>query len=62
MFNLRSLIWGLGESCTIVQSLNSEPENVLSSVPVGYGEIIHCVGGKQSGLILCEIGVRLVLR
>ena len=32
MFDLRSLIWGFGESCTIVQSKNSVPENVLPSV------------------------------
>ena len=32
-FDPRSLIWGFGESCTIVQGINWEPEqNVLSSV------------------------------
>ena len=32
VFDLRSLIWSFGESCTIVRGINSEPENVLSNV------------------------------
>ena len=32
VFDLRSLILGFGESCTIVQGTNLEPENVLSNV------------------------------
>ena len=28
VFGRRSLIWGIGESCTIAQGINSEPENV----------------------------------
>ena len=28
VFDLRSLIWGFDERCTIVPGINSEPENV----------------------------------
>ena len=36
VFDLRSLIWGFGESCTIVHGITSEPENALSNVVYWY--------------------------
>ena len=45
MFDLRSLFWGFGESCTIVQGINSESENVLST----FSSISNCFGSIWKG-------------
>ena len=36
LLNLRSPVWGFGESCTIVHGITSHPANVFSNVPYWY--------------------------
>ena len=33
VLDLRSLVWGFGESCTIFHGITSQPANVFSYVP-----------------------------